>query len=230
MFEDIFAYILEQAVKAGFVTEDNLYLDSTHIKANANKHKFTKEMTHDEAKAYQDELEDEINRQRIEAGKRPFTLDLEKEVKLKERKISKADPESGYYVKGEREKQFAYSAHTSCDDNGFILSTIITPGNIHDSQVAFQLVKQSKRLFLKSIVLSLMLGIRHLSLFTFDSFEPSTLFALFKAQREKGAIIKNEFLYDEYFDCYICPQDQMLAFSTVTREGYREYKSIQKNV
>ncbi|HCD6348835.1 TPA: transposase, partial [Enterococcus faecium] len=133
--------------KAGFVTEDNLYLDSTHIKANANKHKFTKEMTHDEAKAYQDELEDEINRQRIEAGKRPFTLDLEKEVKLKERKISKADPESGYYVKGEREKQFAYSVHTSCDDNGFILSTIITPRNIHDSQVAFQLVKQSKRLF-----------------------------------------------------------------------------------
>ncbi|BDP61108.1 hypothetical protein EfmJHP38_20460 [Enterococcus faecium] len=49
-------YILEQAVKAGFVTEDNLYLDSTHIKANANKHKFTKEMTHDEAKAYQDEF------------------------------------------------------------------------------------------------------------------------------------------------------------------------------
>ncbi|BDP61089.1 hypothetical protein EfmJHP38_20270 [Enterococcus faecium] len=28
-------------------------------------------------KGYQDELEDEINRQRIEAGKRPFTLDLE---------------------------------------------------------------------------------------------------------------------------------------------------------
>ena len=38
-----------------------------------------------------------------------------------------------------------------------------------------------------------MLGIRHLSLFTFDSFEPSTLFALFKAQREKGAIIKMSF-------------------------------------
>lgn len=42
-------------------------------------------MTHDEAKAYQDELEDEINRQRIEAGKRPFPLDLEREVKLKEK-------------------------------------------------------------------------------------------------------------------------------------------------
>ncbi|HAP7180587.1 TPA: transposase, partial [Enterococcus faecium] len=45
---------------------------------------------------------------------------------------------------------------------------------------------------------------------------------------KKGLLSKNEFLYDEYFDCYICPQDQMLAFSTVTRERYREYKSNPK--
>ncbi|WP_326932425.1 transposase, partial [Enterococcus avium] len=67
VFEDIFAYILEQAVKEGFVSVYNFYLDSYNIKANANKHKFTREMTQDEAKAYQEELEDEINRQRIEA-------------------------------------------------------------------------------------------------------------------------------------------------------------------
>ena len=112
-------------------------------------------MTHDEAKAYQDELEDEINRQRIEAGKRPFTLDLEKEVKLKERKISKADPESGYYVKGEREKQFAYSAHTSCDDNGFILSTIITPEIFMTVKSPFSSSNNRRDFFLKSTVLSL---------------------------------------------------------------------------
>ncbi|EYT94665.1 hypothetical protein AK89_12615 [Enterococcus mundtii CRL35] len=52
LFEDIFFHILEQAVKADFVTEDNLYIDSTHIKANANKHKFTKEMIYGQAKAY----------------------------------------------------------------------------------------------------------------------------------------------------------------------------------
>ncbi|HGF7541831.1 TPA: transposase, partial [Enterococcus hirae] len=119
--------------------------DSTHIKANANKHKFTKEMTYGQAKAYQDELEDEINKERIAVGKRPFTWDTESELSLQ--KISHSDPESGYYVKGEREKQFAYSAHTSCEDNGFILSTLITPGNVHDSQVAIDLVKQSKRAF-----------------------------------------------------------------------------------
>lgn len=145
LFEDIFSHILEQAVKAGFVTEDNLYIDSTHIKANANKHKFTKEMTYGQAKDYQDELEDEINRQRIATGKRPFTWDTESELIL--RKISHSDPESGYYVKGEREKQFAYSAHTSCDDNGFVLSTLVTPGNVHDSQVAIDLVKYSKFIY-----------------------------------------------------------------------------------
>lgn len=90
LFEDIFSHILEQAVKAGFVTEDNLYIDSTHIKANANKHKFTKEMTYGQAKAYHDELEDEINKERIAVGKRPFTWDTESELSLQ--KISHSDP------------------------------------------------------------------------------------------------------------------------------------------
>lgn len=59
---------------------------------------------------------------------------------MKERKITKPDPESGYYVKGEWEKQVACFAHATCDDNRFIISTIVVPGNIHDSQVAFQLI------------------------------------------------------------------------------------------
>lgn len=69
LFEDLFSHILEQAVKAGFITEENLYMDSTHIKANANKHRFNKELTRTEAKSYQKELEKEINDQRIQAGK-----------------------------------------------------------------------------------------------------------------------------------------------------------------
>ncbi|WP_159721375.1 transposase, partial [Enterococcus sp. CSURQ0835] len=138
LFEEIFAYILEQAVKAGFVTEDIIYVDSTHIKANANKHKFNKERTHIEAKAYQTELEDEINEQRRKEGKRPFTWGIERlwsnqfVEELKERKVSTTDPESGYYVKSEREKQFAYSAHMACEDHGFIISLVVTPGNVHD--------------------------------------------------------------------------------------------------
>ena len=39
--------------------------------------------------------------------------------------------------KSEKEKCFAYLAHTACDDNNFILDFHITPVNVHDS-VAFQ--------------------------------------------------------------------------------------------
>lgn len=140
LFEEIFTQILNQAIEAGFVSEEVLYIDSTHIKANVNKHKFSNQLLRQEAKVYQTELENEINEQRIQEGKRPFISPMESE--LKKQKISVADPESGYYVKGEREKQFAYSAHTACDDHGFILDIILSPGNVHDSQVAIDLIQK----------------------------------------------------------------------------------------
>jgi hypothetical protein len=42
---------------------------------------------------------------------------------IKEIKVSTTDPESGYFVKDERKKQFAYSFHTACDAKGFIRAT-----------------------------------------------------------------------------------------------------------
>ncbi|MGI6552115.1 MAG: transposase [Bacillota bacterium] len=35
-------------------------------------------------------------------------------------------------------------------------------------------------------------------------------------------------IYDEYYDCYICPNNQILKYSTTNRDGYREYKSDPK--
>lgn len=34
-----------------------------------------------------------------------------------------------------------------------------------------------------------------------------------------------EYVYDEYYDCILCPQYHPLSYSTTNREGYREYKS-----
>ncbi|WP_197089515.1 transposase, partial [Bacillus sp. SA1-12] len=34
-----------------------------------------------------------------------------------------------------------------------------------------------------------------------------------------------EYVYDEYYDCYICPKDQILPYRTTTRDGYRQYAS-----
>lgn len=41
----------------------------------------------------------------------------------------------------------------------------------------------------------------------------------------EGYFRKYEYVYDEYYDCYLCPNNQVLRYSTTNREGYREYKS-----
>lgn len=42
---------------------------------------------------------------------------------------------------------------------------------------------------------------------------------------KNGYFKKYEYAYDEYYDCYICPNNQILEYSTTNKEGYREYKS-----
>lgn len=36
---------------------------------------------------------------------------------------------------------------------------------------------------------------------------------------------KYEYVYDEHYDCYICPADKLLRYSMTNKDGYREYKS-----
>ena len=40
------------------------------------------------------------------------------------------------FRKGNQKHCFAYEAHTACDEHGFVLATVVTAGNVHDS-VAF---------------------------------------------------------------------------------------------
>jgi len=58
--------------------------------------------------------------------------------KRQDRTVSKSvtDPDCGLFVKGSHERKFAYEVHTACDANGFVLETVVTAGNVHDS-VAF---------------------------------------------------------------------------------------------
>ncbi len=44
---------------------------------------------------------------------------------------------------------------------------------------------------------------------------------------KEGFFKKYEYAYDEYYDCYVCPGNQVLRYSTTNRDGYREYKSCE---
>lgn len=83
LFESIFSEILTIATQSGFVDSSNIYIDSTHIKANANKKKYTKVKVDIQAKRYQEELEKEINEDRLKHGKKPLS---EKENLVKKKR------------------------------------------------------------------------------------------------------------------------------------------------
>ena len=72
VFERIFTHILNEAVDCGFVYASALFINGTHIKANANKKKSTTEEMKNEAKNYQQQLDEEITKDRELHGKKPL--------------------------------------------------------------------------------------------------------------------------------------------------------------
>ncbi|MGK0578012.1 transposase, partial [Macrococcus capreoli] len=108
----------------------------------ANKHRFRKVVVKKSVAHYKDELDKEINEVRKSEGKKEFTPTHKTEEK--EKKESLTDPDAGYYVKGEREKQFAYSLHACVDKNGFFVDHHVTPGNIHDSTQLAPMISRMK--------------------------------------------------------------------------------------
>lgn len=61
LFEEIFSWILEEAVKRGLVKAQTVFIDATQVKANANKNKRRKEMAQQTARIYDEILRAEIN-------------------------------------------------------------------------------------------------------------------------------------------------------------------------
>ena len=79
IFEQIFIRILEEAVNAGFVKSDAVFIDATHVKANANKKKYDKVKLGKEVRNYQQLLDQEINDDRELHDKKPLDMSKKKQ-------------------------------------------------------------------------------------------------------------------------------------------------------
>ncbi len=227
IIEGVFRWILEEVAKAGYLSPEVVYVDGTHIKANANLKKHIKQAIPQAAKNYEKQLMEEVNADREAHGKKPFKDDdppsppTEKEVT-----VSTTDPESGLFHKGEHRKCFAYEAHTVCDDHNFVLDVKVTPGNVHDS-VAFDEVFQRVTTHYPEIeVIAADAGYKTpwICKQIFDSGRiPSMPYK--RPMTKAGNLPWYEYVYDEYYDCVLCPNNKVLSYSTTNRDGYREFKS-----
>lgn len=233
IFERIFLHILEEAVKSGFVDASAIFIDGTHIKASANKRKNTKEEVLASARSYQAELDKEIDADRQMYGKKPFDRDNDSDDNgtppMPETKTitkSTTDPECGLFHKGEHEQQFAYVTGVACDRHNFVLGFNIAPGNTHDSTMFDELYDDVTARFTQAKAVAVDAGYKTPAIMKkiFDS-ERIPCIPYKRPMTKEGFFKKYEYIYDEYYDCILCPANQVLKYATTNRDGYREYKS-----
>ena len=242
LFEQIFERILFECYKYKLVDPSEVFVDSTHVKAGANSKKMRKRIAHSEALFYEELLKKEINEDRAAHGKKPLKdkddedenppssggdpEELSEEIPkgAKTQKCSTTDPESGWFRKGEHKHVFAYSVQTACDKNGWILGYTVNPGNLHDSRTFKGLYDKIKDDDIKTIIMDAGYKTPAIAKLLLDEgIQP--LFPYKRPMTKEGFFRKHEYVYDEYYDCYLCPNNQILSYSTTNRDGYREYKS-----
>lgn len=246
IFKTIFKKILKQAKEYKMLNMKTVYGDGTHQKASANKNKYEDVEIELEAKAYDEELLKEINKEREKLNKEPFKSIEKKELEFDERtgkeievkkkkhiKKSKTDPESGNYHKGEHEKCFAYTHQAFSEGNGFVVACSTNAGNMHDS-VAFdgvyeELIEEYKE-EIENVCLdsgyntpAICKKIKN------DGKEALMPYSRPKGRKDKELMAKKEFEYNKENDCYVCPTGEILKLKTVDKQGYKIYKSDKKS-
>ena len=233
LFEQIFSKILQECINAGLVDPSEVFIDATHVKACANSNKLQQKAVQEEALFYEEQLQKEINEDRVAHGKKPLKDKDDDDddpsgesgsKPEKEIKVSTTDPDSGWFHKGKHKQVFAYAIQTACDKHGWILGFTVHPGNEHDSRTFKSIYDKIKTPELKRVVADAGYKTPAIAKLLLDD-EVLPVFPYKQPMTKEGFFRKYEYVYDEYYDCYICPANKILKYSTTDREGYREYKS-----
>ena len=229
----VFEWILREVEKHGYLSPEAVFVDGTHIKANANMHKAVKRAIPDAAKEYEKQLMEEINADREAHGKKPLKTHDDDDQNGSNQPVaekiiteSTTDPDCGVFHKGEHKKCFAYEAHTACDKYGYVMDVEVTAGNIHDSVAFPALYRKLLKRFpgIEKIVADAGYKVPYLAKLIIDSGR-IPVFPYKRPMGKDGFFRPYEYIFDEYYDCILCPEDHVLNYSTTNRNGYREYKS-----
>ena len=233
--EEIFAHILNKALNHRMLDPTMVFMDGTQIKASANKKKYQKEKIAKTAKIYAEQLREEVNAEREKLGKKPIESGDDHDDnnpgggETVERAVSTTDPESGMFVKGEHERQFAYEAHTACDRKGFVLGVEVTAGNVHDSIAWDSLYDQVTSRFPEAEFITMDAGYKTPWIAKKILDDGRIPILPYTNHHYKEGIYKPwQYEYDPNADCFICPHKGILRHTTTDKDGRRTYRSNTK--
>jgi transposase len=227
IYQEIFDEIVVQAINRKMVDGTILYSDSTHLKANANKHKFEVCDVQKSTRDYMNQLETDIISDREAHGKKPLKA-KETLPEIKETKVSTTDPDSGYMVREGKPEGFFYLDHRTVDSrHSIITDSFVTPGNVHDSiPYLNRLDRQRDRFGFDVEAVGLDAG--YFTAGICKGLEDRDIYGAIAYRRPnhiKGYLRKSDYKYDLQADCYTCPEGCTLTYRTTDRGGYRHYAS-----
>lgn len=244
LLQTVFNKVIELLENWNCLDMTSVYIDSTHVKAYANKKKNHKEIVKIEAKKYQKELDLEIAMKGLreeDLTDDEFLEEVEKIIKCneevdteevigeKEIIVSDVDQDAGMLYKSDKEKMFGYNTSVICDNNNYILTVDTNGSNVHDSVSFYQSFENLSKYFnlcnIKYFVGDAAYLTNHICKTIIDLNMIPTFPYTRKGYR-KDYMRKYEYVYDEYHDIYICPNEKdLIPTGSITKDGYIIYKS-----
>jgi transposase len=230
VFEQIFKKILAMLIENGFIKEETYFIDSTHIKAYANKRNVHNEFIEEDYNKYIKTYHNELNEVRIKENKKPIDFNTSKK-----NAISNIDPECGMFHKGEKERQLAYSVQTAVDENGYVVRCKTTAGNINDNNGGVEFLEELKEEFPETKEVVMDSGYTSpvlLNMLIEKGIRPIVPYSRPKGKKVKTGewrFRKMDYKYIEMHNYYICPNLKILTYRGMNAQGYLEYKSRTKD-
>ena len=200
VFREIFERIVRECAKAGLVRGENIVMDSTHIKANADNRNQEWVEVIKTPKAFWDDLG-------------VAELPAESSVKSK----NPCDPDAGYMSRNGKPKGFHYLDHQCSDaDTGIILDVFVTGGDAQDHECCVErltYLKDGMGLPVKAAgldsgydTIGVHFGLTRIGI------------TAYIAPAKRGVRTEGERLGIEAFswhpqeDCYVCPNHKKLTY------------------
>ena len=244
LLQTVFDKVTDLLIEWNCLDMTAVYIDSTHTKAYANKKKNHKETIKIEAKRYQKELDLEIALKGLhddDLSEEEYFEEVEKIIKCneevntdevigeKEIIVSDVDKDAGMLYKSDKEKMFGYNTSVICDNNNYILTVDTNGSNVHDS-VSFydsfdNLINHYDISKIDYFVGDAAYLTSHICKTIIDlEMIPSMPYS--RKGYKEGKLKKHEFVYDEYNDIYICPNEKdLIPTGRIDKNGYIIYKS-----
>lgn len=237
LYRILFLQIVRKCMEKGLVDGKLIVTDSTHVKANASRRSEYVIEVEQAARGYLSKLDEyeEAERRRLEnAGRIPIKEPVsrrEPSPKTRSKRVSRTDPEAGFYKRKGKPEGMHYLSHQSVDAaHGIIVDVYATPGNVTDTTPYVERIDAIRR----------SLGLTIESAGADSGYDVSLVHQQMQERgirfytpinhdrpNYKSSFTRSDFSYEADTDTYQCPAGKGLSLKRLQRNEYGVYREYR---